>query len=462
MSAPVYRIGMLGGGTVGGGVYELLRIKQRTLPVVATAASTTAAATAAAAAAVVVVSKICVRDLTKPRDFDIDTATTALTTDPMELLSPDIDCVVEVAGGCDVAKDVVLKALELGKTVVTANKALLFEHMSTIEHVATGGAASAGGGKPQLGYEAAVCGGIPIVDVLTTGYAGDTIQSVAGICNGTTNYMLSAMAKDPSVQYADVLREAQDLGYAEADPTADVEGHDVRAKIAILAKLAFGVTVPMDKIPCTGISQITSIDFAAAKANHRCTIKLIGTAARGSTTTTVGSNPSGVCVYVTPTLVPLTNQLANVHGCGNCVTVTSKNMGQCTYAGPGAGRYPTANSIVADIYRAAAHALPTVAFPIPNSCLGSDLTVVDDYVACFFIRIPCQTPVSFAALGAIAEECGLALASIEEQDGSQLTLTTSSSSSRSAVDKFCKDVQEKLDFVTGSPLFMPILSVDEE
>ena len=203
-----------------------------------------------------------------------------------------------------------------------------------------------------LGYEAAVCGGIPIINALATAYTGDSIHRIRGICNGTTNYMLSAMEADASVSYNAVLKEAQDLGFAEADPTADVEGHDVRAKIAILAKLAFGKSIGISDIPCTGISSITATDFLFAKSMDS-TIKLVGTASR---------DDDKLCVYVSPALVPANHMLANIAGCGNCVSVTSRNLGTCNYTGPGAGRYPTANSVVADIYRAAAGASPKAGF----------------------------------------------------------------------------------------------------
>lgn len=408
---------MLGAGTVGGGVYEL--VMKQAFPSI-------------------VISKICVRSLDKPRDFAVDAAHTSLTTDPSELLTDDIDCVVEVAGGCGVAKDLVLSALQKkGKVVVTANKALLAEHLSTVE-------AAAAATNTPLGYEAAVCGGIPIISALSTAYAGDAIQSVAGICNGTTNFMLSAMAKDDTIQYADILKQAQDLGYAEADPTADVEGHDVRAKIAILAKLAFGKTVSVDEIPCAGITKITSADFAYAKDKLNCTVKLIGTAA--------ADDNDQLSVYVTPALVPFSHMLATIDGSGNCVSVASANMGTCSFTGPGAGRFPTANSIVADIYRASEGSLPAAAFPVPRSCVNRAFALNPDYTADFYIRIPTSDTSISEKVVALGKELGLEVPALSVDGACAFAVIPSAK--KSAVENFCSAVEQQ---VGGAPLSMPIM-----
>ena len=407
----MYRLGMLGGGTVGGGVYEILSSRSN-----------------------IVISKICVRSLEKTRDFEIDPKTTTLTTDVNELLGDDIDCLVEVAGGSSgVVKDTVFRALQAGKSVVTANKALLAEHMTEIQAIL------AQQPKARIGYEASVCGGIPIIQALSTCYTGDQIHSLQGIMNGTTNYMLSAMAKDTTVSYDAILKEAQDLGYAEADPTADVEGHDVRAKIAILAQLAFGCSsIPVETIPCTGISSITSTDFAWA-AERSATIKLIGTAA-------VQNDGSSLAVYVTPTIVGPTSLLASIQGSGNCVAVTSHNMGgatvPCLYTGPGAGRFPTANSIVADIDRAATASLPPTAFTVSHP----DRVVVADYTAeSFYLRIA-GTP-SLANVFATTVGSDVPVQSVVVKDGH--TILTTGPAQQSAVAALSKAI--------GCAVFMPIL-----
>lgn len=178
-------------------------------------------------------------------------------------------------GGTSLARTVVLEALKRGKSVVTANKALIAEYLDEIHSAVE----QSGNKGVMFGYEAAVAGGIPVISTLQHCYAGDIINEIGGIINGTTNYMLGKM--EGGANYDEVLKEAQDLGFAETDPTADVEGHDVRAKIAILAKLAFGTTVDIDEIPCNGITQISAVDFEYAKLLN-CTIKLIGTASRRS------------------------------------------------------------------------------------------------------------------------------------------------------------------------------------
>ena len=336
---------------LGGGVYELLK----------------------AASSRIAIEKICVRSLNKPRDF---TAPSSLfTTNPQDILDDkSIDCVVEVMGGTGLAKTIVLEALQKGKSVVTANKALLAEHLEELRQAALQS-------KKHLLYEAAVCGGIPIINLLQTAYTGDVVTKLQGIANGTTNFMLTKM--ENGADYQAVLKEAQELGYAEADPTADVEGHDVRAKLALMAKLAFGTTVVPDSMACVGISQITATDFAYAKSQSS-TIKLLGTASCDETT----NNNKNVSIHVLPTLVPNTHFLASIRGSGNAVAVTSQNLGPCLYTGPGAGRFPTANSVVADIWRIAVGS-----FAAPAACEDCDpvpkqtnFAITSDFRGTFYIR----------------------------------------------------------------------------
>lgn len=388
---PPLRLGIVGGGTVGGGVWELLHKNSQ-----------------------VKIEKIVVRTLRK-RDYSAPES--IFTTSIKEVVdSPDIDCVVEVMGGTGAAKDVVLDALKAGKSVVTANKALLAEHLSEII------AAQTKAQRPLM-YEAAVCGGIPIINLLQTAYTGDTIQSVEGILNGTTNFMLDKMDRE-GADYGAVLKEAQDLGYAEADPTADVEGHDARAKIALLAKLSFGISLDVESIPCQGISQITAADFQFAK-HMQGTIKLVGTAAQA------GDN---VSVYVAPVLLPLTHTLAGIGGPGNAVTVTSQNLGPCLYTGPGAGRYPTANSIVADILRVAAQ--PTAATydvpaPFPKD---SPAALQADYVASFYVRAAGNDLPTVSTLLGWAKEMGVPEPTVVEAAVTGAVAITTAACTRSQID----------------------------
>lgn len=341
-------------------------------------------------------------------------------------------------------------AVKSGKSVVTANKALIAEHLEEVVKLLN--EANDGSKKSvKFGYEASVCGGIPIIHTLSSGYKGDIINEVMGICNGTTNYMLGKM--EDGVDYDEVLKEAQDLGFAEADPAADVEGYDVRAKIAILAKLAFGTTVPIETIPCMGITNVSVVDFGYAKSMG-CTIKLIGTAARQSQ---FGEHDGALSVYVSPKLVPNDHLLASATGAGNAVVIDSANLGTASYTGPGAGRYPTANSIVADIMRVADNTCPATPFP-----LSSNIEIDNNYVSAFYIRISFQDGLGIVrSVGELAESQGVSIHSILQQPITDRmaadTVVTTEACKFSQVKALC-DLIEKEDFTLCAPVFMPMIS----
>ncbi|CAD7964058.1 unnamed protein product [Amoebophrya sp. A120] len=244
---------------------------------------------------------------------------------------------IELIGGCTDAKQIVYDGFaKMAGSVITANKALIYGNLAEISNLSC---------TPQyknfFGFEAAVCGGIPIINTVTSDFVSDEIQAISGIMNGTTNFILSKMEVE-GVAYPPVLKEAQELGYAEADPTADVEGYDARDKIGILAKLAFGVALP--SIPCKGISAIEKTDFDAAKTLLNSSIKLLAVAKK--------TGSGGVSCFVWPHLVPFAHPIASCRGPTNLVTVTSRNMGDSVFVGPGAGRYPTANSVMNDVVKA--------------------------------------------------------------------------------------------------------------
>ncbi|KAL7491224.1 hypothetical protein ACHAWT_000640 [Skeletonema menzelii] len=433
------RIGMIGAGTVGGGVYEIIMNRLK---------STSAK-----------ITKICVRDANKPRDFQIDSSITQVVTDVSSILNDDsIDLVVEVAGGTAFAKDAVFTALKAGKSVVTANKALIAEYLDEIVALVDQVNNAAGSrGKEEkkavkFGYEASVCGGIPIIHTLQSAYKGDIINEVQGICNGTTNYMLGKM--EDGADYDEVLKEAQDLGFAEADPTADVAGHDVRAKIAILAKLAFGITVPIDTIPCMGITDISVVDFAYAKSMG-CTIKLVGTAVRQSE---FGEHDGALSVYVSPKLVPLNHLLASATGCGNAVAVDSSNLGTASFTGPGAGRYATANSVVADAMRVVNGTCPSSPFPM----LSNSIDVDNDFVSAFYIRISFQDGLGIIrSVGDLAETQGVSIHSILQQPITDRmaadTVVTTEACKYSQVKALCELI-EKEEYALSAPVFFPMIS----
>ncbi|GKY96994.1 hypothetical protein MPSEU_000658200 [Mayamaea pseudoterrestris] len=411
MASP-FRIGMFGAGTVGGGVYELIKKH---------------------ASSSIVITKICVRSLDKPRDFKIDETECEFVTDPNAILQDtNIDCVVEGMGGTTLAKTVVLEALAQKKAVVTANKTLLAADLDEIVKAAESTSTS-------IAMEAAVCGGIPIIHALQSCYAGDTIRSVSGIMNGTTNYMLCKM--EEGADYGAVLQEAQDLGYAEADPTADVEGHDVRAKIALLAKLAFGQTVSESHIPCKGISKLQQADIEFARSIHS-NIKLVGTASC--------SQGGKLFVHVTPTMVPRTHMLANISGAGNAVAIDSENMGLTSYAGPGAGRFPTANSVVADILR--------VAFGRANPLFSkqtNNLELDQDYQAAFYIRVPVNESDGIqVTVAELAKKHEVMVKSLSNAGHSAVILTEPCQVSQ--IDALCQALTKEASCV-GEPVYMPVL-----
>ncbi|MCH9732141.1 MAG: homoserine dehydrogenase [Actinomycetia bacterium] len=264
-----------------------------------------------------------------------------LTDNVDELVSrDDVDIVVEVMGPVEAARKAILTALEQGKSVITANKALVAVSAGEL-------AEAAENAHVDLYFEAAVAGAIPVIRPLTQSLAGDTVLRVAGIVNGTTNYILSEM-DSTGADYADALADASALGYAEADPTADVEGYDAAAKAAILASIAFHTRVTADDVYREGITKVTSADFESARALG-CTIKLLAICER--ITTDGGRQRVSARVY--PALVPLDHPLASVNGAFNAVVVEAEAAGRLMFYGQGAGGPPTASAVLGDLVMAA-------------------------------------------------------------------------------------------------------------
>lgn len=275
---------------------------------------------------------IAVRDTSVPRADTIDPA--LLTTDAPGLIAR-ADIVVEVMGGIEPAKTYINQAIAAGAAVVTANKALLAQDGPVLFQAAD----QAG---VDLSFEAAVAGAIPIIRPIRESLAGDTIKRVLGIVNGTTNYVLDQMTKN-GLAFDQAVGQAQELGYAEADPTADVEGHDAAAKAAILASLAFHTRVSIDDVGCEGITRVTAQDVAWAKKSGH-TIKLLAICEQ---------SPRGVSARVHPALVPNDHPLATVAGAFNAVFVEAENAGSLMFYGQGAGGAPTASAIMGDVVSAA-------------------------------------------------------------------------------------------------------------
>jgi len=311
-------VGLLGLGTVGAGVAAILMGPEGRHPLVGELA----------------LRKVAVRDPARARPLDLDPQ--LLTTSPEDVIDdPAVEIVVEVMGGLEPARSLILRAIAAGKPVVTANKAVIARHGEEIA------AAAAARGVYVL-IEAAVGGGIPIIEPLKQSLGGNRIQRVSGIINGTTNYILSRMA-DEGAAYGDVLADAQRLGYAEADPAADVEGHDAADKIAILAGLAYGGPVERAAIATEGIDRLQARDVAYA-AQLGYVVKLLAVAQREGE-----GEPLPLDVRVHPTLLPKHHPLAGVHGVNNAILVEGDPVGRVMFYGPGAGAGPTASAVVADI-----------------------------------------------------------------------------------------------------------------
>jgi len=326
-SHPPLRVALLGCGVVGTQVARLLTEQADDL--------------ASRAGARLELVGIAVRDVAAPRDPVVDRA---LLTDDAEALVERADIVVEVMGGTEPARSLLLRAIGAGAAVVTANKALLAEDGPTLYK-----AADAAG--VDIYFEAAVAGAIPIVRPVRESLAGDRVRRVLGIVNGTTNYVLDQMATTGK-SLADAVREAQELGYAEADPTADVEGYDAAAKAAILASLAFHTRVSLDDVAREGIMSVTADDVAwAAQTGH--VIKLLAIAELRDGDATGG--PGGVSVRVHPSLLPTTHPLATVRGSFNAVFVEAESAGELMFYGRGAGGAPTASAVLGDVVSAARH-----------------------------------------------------------------------------------------------------------
>lgn len=310
------KVGVLGLGTVGGGTVNVLKRN--------------AAEIARRAGREIIITRASAKDLNKQRICD--TQGIALTTDPYEIINdPEIEIVLELIGGAGPVKDMVLKAIENGKHVVTANKSLIALHGNEIF-------AKASEKGVIVAFEAAVAGGIPIIKAIREGLSGNQIEWLAGIINGTGNFILTEM-RDKGRDFADVLAEAQALGYAEADPTFDVEGIDAGHKLTILASIAFGIPLQFDKVYTEGITKITRADVEyAEQLGYR--IKHLGIARK---------TPEGIELRVHPTLIPERRLIANVNGVMNAVLVKGDAVGPTLYYGAGAGADPTASSVVADV-----------------------------------------------------------------------------------------------------------------
>ena len=354
------RIGLLGLGTVGGGTLELLARNGDEI--------------ARRAGRPLRVTHASVKDASRPRGPLAEQV--HLVADPFELVHhPQIDIVAELIGGIEPARALVLAAINAGKHVVTANKALIAHHGNEIFEAARRAGVA-------VGFEAAVAGGIPIIKTLREGLAGNRIQGLAGIINGTSNYILTQM-RDAGLDFATALADAQRLGYAEADPSFDIDGVDAAHKLSILAAIAFGMPLCFDQVHVEGIRGLSAMDVDyAGQLGYR--LKLLGIARR---------THNGVQLRVHPTLLPQRHLLAQVDGVINAVLVDSDALGQSLYYGAGAGAGPTASAVVADLIDIARaltidpeHRVPYLAFH-HDRLQALPILPIDAVETAFYLRL---------------------------------------------------------------------------
>lgn len=383
------KVGICGMGTVASGVINVIKRNQ-----------TEIAARAGIAIEVVQVASRRLRD-------NCDMTGVGFTTDLNEVVNnPDVDVVAELIGGYELAKELVEKALNNGKHVVTANKALIAEHGNELFALAQSKGV-------VLAYEAGVAGGIPIIKSMREGLAANSIQWLAGIINGTGNFILTEM-KDKGRAFEDVLAEAQELGYAEADPTFDVEGIDAAHKLTILASVAFGVPLQFDKAFTEGISTITTKDVEyAQELGYR--IKHLGIARRQA---------EGIELRVHPTLVPETQLISKVDGVMNAVLVSGDAVGQTMYYGPGAGSEATASAVIADIVDVAriaqsgegAQSVPALGFAqqsLSNLCVMP----IEQCESAFYLRLSADDhPGVLADVASILSAAGINIESVMQKE----------------------------------------------
>ena len=353
-------VGLIGIGTVGGGTYNVL---QRNFDEITRRAGRP-------------IRIVAVADRNLELAKQITAGACRVTDDASSIVNdPEVDIVVELIGGYGIAKELVLNAIANGKHVVTANKALLATHGNEIFKAAQDKGV-------MIGFEAAVAGGIPIIKAVREGLTANRIEWIAGIINGTTNFILSEM-RDKGLSFDAVLKEAQRLGYAEADPTFDIEGVDAAHKITILASLAFGIPMQFDKAYVEGISKLDAVDIKyAEQLGYR--IKLLGIARRTA---------EGIELRVHPTLIPAKRLIANVEGAMNAVLVQADAVGATLYYGKGAGAEPTASAVIADLVDITrmhtadpGHRVPHLAFQ-PDAMVDLPMLPISEVSTSYYLRL---------------------------------------------------------------------------
>ena len=432
-------IGLIGFGTVGGGVVRLIEenrelIKERL-------------------GAELTIERIACRDTTKSRAVRVEHS--LLTTRAEDVLAdPKVSIVVELMGGTDRAKELVLGAIEMGKPVVTANKALLSEHGREV----FGLAAERG---VDVGFEASVGGGIPVIKALKEGLCANRIESITGIINGTANYILTRMSEEGG-RFEDVLSDAQQRGYAEADPTYDIEGIDTAHKLAILATIAFGAWIGPEDIYTEGISSITELDVEFARElGYR--IKLLAIAK---------SVDGRVEARVHPTMIPRAHPLSAVGGVYNAVHICGNAVGPVMLYGMGAGMMPTASAVVADIMDIARNMVKGLSCRVPHlgyagaSMRGVELVPMDSIEVAYYLRFSAiDRPGVLSRIAGVFGAHNISIESVIQKGrdvGGAVPLVIITHHAKERELRAALEEIEKLDVVTAKPLYIRIEELNGE
>ena len=422
------QIGLLGMGTVGNGTYQVLQRNKLQIE--------------RRLGRSLHVSMVADLDVAKAR-AQVDQDCEVVSDANLVIANPDIDVVIELIGGYGFAYDIVLKAIAAGKHVVTANKALLAVHGSHIFEAAKEKGV-------MIGYEASVAGGIPIIKVLREGLTANRIHWVAGIINGTTNFILTQM-REKGWSFEQALKEAQSLGYAEADPTFDIEGIDAAHKCSIISAIAFGIPIPFESAYVEGISQLQAQDIQfAAQLGYR--IKLLGI---------TKSSAQGVEVRVHPCLISEKSLLANVEGAMNAVMVHADATGTSMYYGKGAGGQPTASAVIADVIDIARWSSVDPALRIPAMAFQSDdvsgirIMAMDEVTSCYYLRIGvADQPGVLASVSGLLADAGISVDAMIQQPADSARMQTEliilTHHAREAVMNIAIASIEKLPTVLGS------------
>jgi homoserine dehydrogenase len=439
-------MGMIGGGTVGSGVFHAMQRNGSLL--------------SSRIGADVKVRKVAVKAFDEPRPYDIPRS--YMTTDWQEVVNdPESHVIAELMGGTNLAKSIILAALKLGKPVITANKALLSAHGEELF-------AAAQRYGTNLYYEASVCGGIPIIKSLREGFVGNRITHLYGIVNGTCNYILTRM-KLEGADFDAVLKDAQAQGYAEAEPSLDIDGHDALHKVGILASLAHGFWIAPEKIHVEGIRQITALDIKFA-TQLGYTIKLLGVIKRVTSGKGKGKkreNGSQIQVSVYPTLVPNSHVLASVNHVFNAVFVRGDVVGDTLFYGRGAGKDATASAVLSDLADAALdlkfgtrHRLPPF---VPHERDGA-VAPIDEIVSRYFIRLfVADVPGTLAKIAAIFGGAKIGISSVIQPEGhegdSVPLILMLHEAPNGAVTKALKKITQ-LKVVKGPPVMLRVENFD--